>query len=188
MSKIFPVAFVGVCCITPLMATDVYMGLDLSSTLQTIDGGITSELRETVNSAKLKVGFGEDNGFKYQFHVDYTRYSNPIFDTSNQVLYETAFDFIKEIEAQENISPYIKLSTGYGVMPIEGASKKHIESLLLTAGLGISFQTTKHLYVVTGFDYVARFWQDIDYQTTTSKTLASKSYGLGLYVGLNYKF
>jgi len=188
MNRWLSAVMVSVCCFSSVMATDVYMGLDIAGALQTIKGGITSDLRETVNSAKLKVGFGEDNGFKYQFHVDYVRYSDPIFDHENQVLYETAFDFIKEIQAQEDISPFIKLSGGYGVMPIEGASKKRIGNILATAGMGISFKTMEELYVVTGFDYIARFWQDVEYMATSSKTLSTKSYGLGLYVGLNYKF
>ena len=188
MKKLRSTVLASICCLTPVMATDVYMGLDLSGALQTIKGGVTADLRETSSTAKLKIGFGEDDSFKYQFHLDYVRFNGPIFDDNNQALYETAFDLIKELHAQEDISPYVKLGIGYGFMPIDDASEKNIGEVVTTAGLGISFKTMEELYVVTGFDYTYRFWQDIEYMSTASKTLSTKSYGLGLYVGLNYKF
>ena len=188
MKKLRSAVLASICCLTPAMAADVYMGLDLSGALQTIKGGVTSDLRETSSTAKLKVGFGEDDSFKYQFRLDYVRFNGPLFDDKHEVLYETSFDFIKEVHAQEDISPYVKLGVGYGFMPIDGASKKRIGEVVTTAGLGISFKTMEALYVVTGFDYTYRFWQDIEYMSTASKTLSTKSYGLGLYVGLNYKF
>ncbi len=188
MKKFRSVVLAGMCFLTPVMATDVYMGLDVSGSLQTVKGGVTSNLREKSQAAKLKIGFGEDDSFKYQFHLDYVRFNDPLFDNKNQALYETAFDFIKELHAQEDISPYVKLGLGYGFMPIDGASKKNIGEVVTTAGLGISFKTMEALYVVTGFDYTYRFWQDVKYTTSSTQTLSTKSYGLGLYVGLNYKF
>ena len=188
MNKLFSTVIVGLGFIPSVMATDVYMGLDVSSALQTVKGGVTANLREVSNTAKLKIGFGEDDSFKYQFHLDYVRFHDPLFDDKNQALFESAFDFIKEFKAQENISPYIKLSVGYGLIPVDDASKKSIKEVMSSAGLGISFKTTDELYVVTGFDYMYRFWQDIKYTTSAQQTLSTKSYGLGLYVGLNYKF
>lgn len=188
MNKLLSTVVVSSCCFIPLMATDVYMGLDVSGALQTVKGGVTSNLREASNTAKLKIGFGEDDSFKYQFHLDYVRFNDPLFDNNNQALLESAFDFIKEFRAQEDISPYIKLGVGYGFMPIDGASKKNIKEVMSSAGLGISFKTTDELYVITGFDYMYRFWQDVKYTTSAEQTLSTKSYGLGLYVGLNYKF
>ena len=188
MNKLLSATVIGSCFLTSLMATDVYMGLDVSGALQTVKGGITSNLREASQTAKLKIGFGEDDSFKYQFHLDYVRFNDPLFDDNNQVLLESAFDFIKEFRAQEDISPYVKLGVGYGFMPIDGASKKSIKEVMSSAGMGISFKTMDELYVVTGFDYMYRFWQDIKYTTSAQQTRATKSYGLGLYVGLNYKF
>ena len=172
---------------TSLMASS-YVGLDLSHSQNSISGGVTSEIRTSNNSVALKYAYGKDGNRKYQGCITYYHYSDPLFDDSNKDLYDMSFDFIQEFDAQHNIYPYLKIGLGLGSMPIDNASKSNITSLSFNAGFGISFKLPEHFYLVTGFEYLGRSWQDIKYTTTSEKTLSTYTYGLGLYVGVNYGF
>ena len=165
-----------------------YMGLDMSHSLNTLKGGVTAELRESNNAVSLKYIYGRDGGQKYQARGSYLHYDQPLFDNTNKDLYEIGFDFIQEFDAQHDIYPYVKLGLGTGSMAIEGTSKSKIYALSLNAGFGISFKLPEDFYLVTGFEYLGRQWQDLDYTTTSEETLSTFSYGLGLYIGVNYGF
>ena len=165
-----------------------YAGLDLSGSVNTVKGGVTSELREKNGGVSLKYGYGHDGGRKYQVRGTYVHYNEPLFDETNRDLYELGFDFIQEFDAQHDISPYVKVGLGGGLMPIDNISKSKIYALSLNAGCGISFRLPEGLYLVTGFEYLGRKWQDITYTTVKENTLSTLSYGLGLYVGVNYGF
>lgn len=171
-----------------MLQASSYAGLDLSRAQNTVKGGVTADLRETSNSVALKYGYGKDGGRKYQARIDYLHYSSPLFDEKNQDLYGLGFDFIQEFDAQHDIYPYVKIGVGLGSMAIEEASKSNIPSISFNAGFGISFRLPEHFYLVTGFEYLGRRWQEISYTTTKEKSLSTYSYGLGLYVGVNYGF
>jgi len=172
---------------TSLIASS-YVGFDVGRSKTTINGGVTASQRETSSVFGLKYIYGKDGSSKYQVRLSYNHYFDPIFDEHNQDLYDLGFDYIHEFDAQHDIYPYVKIGMGLGTMSIDNASRSHINALSFNAGFGVSFRLPKHFYLVTGFEYVGRSWQDIDYVTATEKSLTTYSYGLGLYVGVNYGF
>ena len=165
-----------------------YTGLDLLGSINTIEGGVTSELREENSGVNVKYIYGRDGAQKYQVRGTYLHYSEALFDDTNKDLYELGFDFIQEFDAQHDIYPYVKIGLGLGSMAIENTSKPRIYTLSFNAGFGISFKLPEDFYMVLGFEYLGRQWQDINYITTTEKELSTFSYGLGLYLGVNYGF
>ncbi len=170
-------------------AAEMYMGLDYQYDVNILKGGIAENPLLGANNVKLKLGYGETGGIKYQVRLAYVHFDQAIFDDSNQALYELGSDFIKEFRAQENIYPYVKVGFGLGYMPIEQVDTSHINSLALNAGFGISFDTqADSLFVVVGFDYLWRKWDDISYTNAESQTLSTHTSGLSTYVGLDYKF
>ena len=170
------------------LSADSYAGLDVFGSINTVKGGITSELREKNSGVSLKYGFGRDGAQKYQVRGTYVHYNEPLFDEKNRGLYELGFDFIQEFDAQHDVSPYVKVGLGLGSMPIANVSISKIYALALNAGFGISFRLPDDFNLVTGFEYVGRKWQDVTYTTVKENSLSTLSYGLGLYVGANYGF
>ena len=170
------------------LVADMYVGLDYQYDVNVLKGGIAENPLLSANNAKLKLGYGETGDIKYQARLSYVYFDEAIFDESNQALYELGFDFIKEFRAQENIYPYVKVGFGLGYMPIENVDTSYINSLALNAGFGISFHTVDTLFVVVGFDYLWRQFNDITYTSVETQTLSTHTLGLSTYAGLDYKF
>ena len=187
IKQFFPLILASQFLTTGLVASS-YVGLDIARANNTLKGGITASQRETSSAVGLKYIYGKDGSSKYQVRLSYNHYFDPIFDDKNQDLYDLGFDYIHEFGAQYDIYPYVKVGVGLGTMSVDNVSQSHINAISFNAGFGISFRLPEHFYLVTGFEYLGRSWQDIKYTTSQDETLSTYSYGLGVYVGVNYGF
>jgi len=189
MNKKPPYLLLGLLLFCSTLNAQIYIGVDyMIGAINVVSGGVDTETSNPTQTAKIKLGVGEDGGLKYQFTTAYINYDDAIFDNKNTTQYEVSFDLIKEFEKMYDVSALLKLGIGSGVMSIDNVSRAEIYSLLYTAGIGLSYQASEHFYVVGGLDFVGRSWQNVEYETAVSNTLSTSSTSLSPYAGINYKF
>lgn len=170
---------------------DTYIGVDYGVVSNTDKGsnGWSGEQDNPYTDLKIKIGSGEDGGWKAQASLSFITMDKIIFPaTTSKDLIELGFDVIKEFEITKSVYPFIKAGLGYGSMSLNNSSvynKDSINEVSFNAGAGLAYKVIDSISVMVGVDYIGRRWQDIQTATSTLETTGS---GTKIYGGVNYNF
>ena len=172
---------------------NIYIGVDYGANANTQkeSGYFTASRLNKYSDFSFKIGGGADGDWKSQFRISSISYDKPIFDTTHKTLIEFGDDVIKEftIDSVKNLYPYVKVGLGSGSMSVDGFDKSSIAEVSFNAGVGVSYKTIDHLYIIGGVDYIGRKWQNIQADLAGhTLTVTVTDGGMQSYIGVNYAF
>ncbi|WP_345972970.1 outer membrane beta-barrel protein [Sulfurimonas diazotrophicus] len=173
---------------------DLYFGMNLFGSENKFDfeaGGYHE--RPSIGSKGFALKFGAVlyNGWRLQGYLLGEYFDEPLFDDTNDELYELGLDVIKTFDTYTNLYPFIQAGIGSGSMQLDSYYYPHDDSIgevSLKVGMGLIFRIAPQLEVMGGVDFQWRTWQDVEYYYPVYNKLSTDDSSVRYYGGFNFLF
>ena len=172
----------------------LYIGLDLFGSWNAFDFEAHGDHeRPHIDGSGFKLKFGAllEEGFGLQGYVLGETFDEPLFDYSNDQLFEMGLELTKAFYASPYVFPFIQGGFGFGSMPLDSAyypDDDAIGEYSFKIGAGLLFRIAPQVELLTGIDLQWRTWQDIVYTYPSRTTLTTEDISQRFYVGANFLF
>ncbi|WP_345989214.1 hypothetical protein WCX18_02300 [Sulfurimonas sp. HSL1-2] len=173
---------------------DLYFGLNLFGSENKFDFEANGyHERPSIGSKGFALKFGAVlyDGWRLQGYLLGELFDEPLFDYSNDELYELGLDVMKTFETYSALMPFIQAGIGSGSMRLDSyyyPDDDRINELSLKIGAGLIFRIAPQLELMGGVDFQWRTWQDITYYTPSYTKLSTDDNSVRYYGGINFLF
>ena len=167
----------------------IYTGLSVGYLNESFSGAlgeIRTEKSQSVETAKLKLGYGIREAYAIEFSIDYIKNETNLFSKEDGDKSGLNVELVKAFDWDIYILPYFKAGFGAGYFKIDNENDPGNDSLSYSSfnlGLGMLIPVNEHLDFEIGYDY-----RYVSYEKFEVILSDVESHMNGTYVGVNVRF
>lgn len=135
----------------------------------------------TVNVSKIKVGYGEIDGYAVEFSVDYSEADSNYLSSEVASRYAMNVDLVKAFDFDIYINPFFKAGMGTGYL--ESSENGTLTFGSFKIGAGTFIPVTDYLDFELGYEY-----KYVSYEKVENAQEAERSDVNIMYAGFNLRF
>jgi opacity protein-like surface antigen len=134
-----------------------------------------------VDVSKIKIGYGDREGYAVEFSVDYSNTDSDYLSTEDSPRYAINVDLVKAFDFDIYINPFFKAGIGTGYL--DSTQNGNLTFGSFKIGAGTFIPVTEYLDFELGYEY-----KYISYEKIQSATESELSDVNIVYAGFNVRF